>query len=82
MLFTIGLWHRAGLLKLLVAAPNGIAKCNFVVAKPIGFTNQIQQLQILLVSNTTSYALLYHDCFKVLTDTDLAFIPTRWHASV
>ena len=41
MLFTIGLWHRAGLLKLWVVAPSGVAKCNFVVAKPIGLTNQI-----------------------------------------
>ena len=29
MLLTIGLWHRAGLLKLWVAAPNGVAKCHF-----------------------------------------------------
>jgi len=41
MLFTIGLWHRAGLLKLWVVAPNGVAKCNFGVAKPIGLTNQV-----------------------------------------
>ena len=42
MLFTIGLWRRAGLLKLWVTAPNGVAKCNFGVAKPIGLTNQIK----------------------------------------
>ena len=41
MLFTIALWHRAGLLKLWVVAPNGVDKCNFGVAKPIGLTNQI-----------------------------------------
>ena len=33
--------------------------------------------------STTSYALLRHDCFKVLTNIDLvAFIPTRRHASI
>jgi len=41
MLFTIGLWHKAGLLKLCVAAPIGVAKCNFGVVKPIGLKNQI-----------------------------------------
>jgi len=41
MLFTIGLWHKAGLLKLLVVTPNGVAKCNFGVSKPIGLTNQL-----------------------------------------
>jgi len=37
MLLTIGLWRRAGLLKLWVAASNGPAKCNFGISKPIGF---------------------------------------------
>jgi len=41
MLLTIGLWRRAGLLKLWVAASNGAAKCNFGISKPIGLTNQI-----------------------------------------
>jgi len=41
MLLTIGLWRRAVLLKLWVAASNGVAKCNFGAAKPIGLTNQI-----------------------------------------
>jgi len=41
MLFTIGLWRRAGLLKLWVAASNGAAKCNFRISKTIGSTNQI-----------------------------------------
>jgi len=39
--------------------------------------------QMTIKTGTTSYALLHHDCFNVLTDTDLtAFIPTRRHASV
>jgi len=40
-LLTIDLWHRAGLLKVWVAASNGAAKCNFGISKPIGLTNQI-----------------------------------------
>jgi len=33
--------------------------------------------------STTGYALLRHDCFKVLTNTDLvAFIPKRRHAEL
>ena len=43
MLLTIGLWRRAGLFKLWVAASNGAAKCNFGISKPIGLTNQIEQ---------------------------------------
>jgi len=41
MHFNIGLWHGTGLLKLWVVAPNGVAKYNFGVAKPIGLTNHI-----------------------------------------
>jgi len=41
MLLTIGLWRRAGLFKLWVAASNGASKCNFGISKPIGLTNQI-----------------------------------------
>jgi len=37
----------------------------------------------MLIKPGTSYELLRHDCFNVLTDTDLiAFIRTRRHASV
>ena len=32
---------RPGLLKLWVAGPNGVLKCNFGVAKQIGLTSQI-----------------------------------------
>jgi len=39
--------------------------------------------QMIIKTGMTSYALLHHHCFNVLTDTDLiAFIPTRRHASV
>jgi len=41
MLLTIGLWRRAELHKLWVAASNGAAKCNFGISKSIGLTNQI-----------------------------------------
>jgi len=123
MHFNIGLWHRTRLLKLWVVAPNGVAKCNFGVAKPIGLTNHIITIfvkfarklkglqwiyfycifvfrgnivlsmlsvvyyaclsyQMIIKPGTTSYELLHHDCFHVLTDTDLTtFIPTRRHAS-
>jgi len=43
MLLTIGLRHRAGLLKLWVAASIRAATCNFGISKPIGLTNQIYQ---------------------------------------
>jgi len=37
MLFTIDLWRWAGLLKLWVAAPNGVAKCNFGSRKQLSW---------------------------------------------
>jgi len=36
-------WFRAGLLKLWVATPFGVAKCNFGFAKQIWLTKQIQK---------------------------------------
>jgi len=37
--------------------------------------------QMVIKPDTTSYALLHHDCFNAPTDTDLTtFIPTRRHA--
>jgi len=37
------LYCRSRLLKLWVATPFGVAKCNFRVAKQIGLANQIQK---------------------------------------
>jgi len=67
MLSTIGLWRRAGLLKLWVAAPNGAAKCNFGISKPIGLTiryNNFCKIYKKIENRPTVNIFLLHFYFR------------------